>query len=108
MKWQEQVALEQAVIEALRIVLDPELGVNIVDLGMIYGVIASEDGLVDILMTTTTRGCPAAGFLTQAVQACAEGVAGVEKANVELTYEPEWQPEMASAEAQARFAAPLF
>jgi metal-sulfur cluster biosynthetic enzyme len=54
-------------------------------------------------MTTTTPGCPAAGYLTDAVRASAESVEGVHAVNVELTYEPEWIPEMAMPEVQARF-----
>lgn len=100
--------IEAAIREALRAILDPELSVNVVDLGMIYAVEVSEDGYVHIEMTTTVRGCPAAGFLTQAVQACVESVPGVSHAVVNLTYEPAWKPEMAIPEAQARFAAPDF
>jgi len=54
-------------------------------------------------MTTTTPGCPAAGFLTDAVRASVESVEGIRAVNVELTYEPEWMPEMAAPEVQARF-----
>ncbi|MBV2143665.1 metal-sulfur cluster assembly factor [Falsochrobactrum sp. TDYN1] len=104
MRSDEREDLIHAIRKALRIVLDPELGVNLVDLGMIYTVAVRENGAADIKMTTTTRGCPAAGFLTQAVRACAESVAGVRQANVELTYEPEWKPEMATVEVQALFA----
>ncbi len=100
--------IEACVREALRAVQDPELAVNLVDLGMIYAVEISDDGMVHVKMTTTIRGCPAAGFLTQAVQACIEGIEGVTGARVELTYEPEWKPEMAIPEVQAIFAAPSF
>lgn len=96
--------LEDDVRNALRIVMDPELGINLVDLGMIYMITAHANGDVSVKMTTTTRGCPAAGFLTRAVQACVEDVAGVSHADVELTYEPEWSPDMAIPEARARFA----
>ncbi len=108
MKTERLERIEMSVREALRAVQDPELSVNLVDLGMIYAVEIGEDGAVDVKMTTTTRGCPAAGFLTQAVQACIEGIDGVTRAHVELTYEPEWKPEMAIPEVQARFATPSF
>ena len=95
--------LERQIIESLRPVLDPELGFNLVDLGMIYSIDIGDGGTVDISMTTTTPGCPAAGYLTDAVRASAESVEGVHAVNVELTYEPEWIPEMAMPEVQARF-----
>lgn len=100
--------LEDEVRDALRIVMDPELGINLVDLGMIYMIVAHDNGDVSIKMTTTTRGCPAAGFLTQAVQFCVEDIPGVRKADVELTYEPAWSPDMAIPEARTRFSVPDF
>lgn len=95
--------MEQQIIDNLRLVLDPELGFNLIDLGMIYSIDIQNGGVVDISMTTTTPGCPAAGFLTDAVRASVESVEGVRAVNVELTYEPEWIPEMAAPEVQARF-----
>jgi metal-sulfur cluster biosynthetic enzyme len=91
---QEDVALRDAVAEALRMIIDPEIGGNIVDLGLVYGIRASGTGLVEITMTTTTRGCPASGYLRQAVCDCAENVPGVEYVQVHLTYEPQWSPDM--------------
>ncbi|WP_343315238.1 metal-sulfur cluster assembly factor [Brucella sp. BE17] len=108
MQYVDSVQLETEIRDALRIVMDPELGINLVDLGMIYRIDVDTNGDVSVQMTTTTRGCPAAGFLTQAVQACIEDVSGVRTVKVELTYEPAWSPEMAIAEAQARFAVPAF
>ncbi|MEL4374920.1 metal-sulfur cluster assembly factor [Brucella cytisi] len=95
--------LEGQIIENLRLVLDPELGFNLIDLGMIYSIDIGDGGIVDISMTTTAPGCPAAGYLTDAVRASAESVEGVHTVNVELIYEPEWLPEMAMPEVQARF-----
>lgn len=103
MQHETHARMETQIIENLRLVLDPELGFNLVDLGMIYSIDIREGGKVDISMTTTTPGCPAAGYLTDAVRASAESVEGVHAVNVELTYEPEWIPEMAMPEVQARF-----
>ncbi len=95
-------AVEQ-IREALRQVIDPELGCNIVDLGLVYHVAVEEGGAVRITMTTTTPGCPATGYLKQGVGEAASGVAGVESVDVELTYDPRWSPEMMSAEAKEQF-----
>lgn len=83
--------LADRVREALRVVIDPELGENIVDLGFIYGIAVAE-GVVRITMTATTSGCPATGFLKEGVQAAASGVPGVVSAVVTMTFEPAWDP----------------
>jgi metal-sulfur cluster biosynthetic enzyme len=80
-------------------VIDPELGENVVDLGLIYA-IEVEDGVAKVEMTTTTRGCPATAFLKEAVQAAAWSVAGIHSAEVKLTYEPRWSPAMMSEAAR--------
>ena len=89
--------------EALRRVLDPELGYNIVDLGLIYDVTTEEGGVVRIIMTTTTPGCPATNYLKAGAGEAASDVPGVESVDVTLTYEPRWAPEMMSSEAKAHF-----
>lgn len=90
--------LERLVEIALRDVLDPEMGRSVVDLGLIYAIEAAPDGTVAITMTTTTRGCPLAGFLNQAVAMAAGAVEGVRSVAVNLTYEPAWEPAMIAAE----------
>jgi metal-sulfur cluster biosynthetic enzyme len=89
--------------EALRHVIDPELGYNIVDLGLIYNVALRESGTVTVTMTTTTPGCPATGYLRQGAINSVSQVPGVRVVEVELTYEPRWTPEMMSPEAKAHF-----
>jgi metal-sulfur cluster biosynthetic enzyme len=96
----ETDALVERVTDALRVVIDPELGYNIVDLGLVYSVKAAEGGVVDILMTTTTRGCPATNFLKEGARDGAWAVPGVEFVDVTLTYEPHWDPEMMTDEAK--------
>ncbi len=88
---------------ALRQVIDPELGYNIVDLGLIYDIAATANGTVRVVMTTTTPGCPATGYLQQGASDRARDVPGVAAAEVELTYDPPWTPERMSAEAKAHF-----
>jgi len=89
--------------DALRRVLDPELGYNIVDLGLVYDVAIEERGTVRIAMTTTTPGCPATDYLKQGAHEAASAVPGIEFVDVEVTYEPRWAPEMMSPEAKAYF-----
>lgn len=90
--------LERLVEIALRDVLDPEIGRSVVDLGLIYAIAATPDGRVSITMTTTTRGCPLAGFLKEAVAMAAGAIEGVTAVEVTLTYEPAWEPAMIAAE----------
>lgn len=96
------VTLDQ-IREALRRVIDPELGHNIVDLGLVYDVTVEEGGIARITMTTTTPGCPATDYLKRGASEAASSVPGVEFVDVNLTYEPRWAPELMSAEAKAHF-----
>lgn len=92
-------ALADGVMAALRRVIDPELGYNIVDLGLIYHV-EIDHGAVHVTMTTTTRGCPATSYLCEGANRAVESALGVEAADVELTYDPPWTPEMMSPQAK--------
>mgnify|MGYP000380221312 CR=1 FL=1 len=82
---------EQEIRKALRRVIDPEIGINVVDLGMIREILV-EEGEVEVRMVLTAPGCPLADFLVEQVRSAAEGVEGVEKATVTLLDEP-WRPE---------------
>ena len=82
---------EQEIRKALRRVIDPEIGINVVDLGMIREILV-EEGEVEVRMVLTASGCPLADFLVEQVRNAAEGVEGVEKATVTLLDEP-WRPE---------------
>ncbi|WDZ80109.1 metal-sulfur cluster assembly factor (plasmid) [Ensifer adhaerens] len=90
----ETLDLEAKIRDALRIIIDPEMGKNVVELGLIYDIDVQEGGLARVTMTTTIKGCPATAFLKEAVQNCVWYVPGVEYAEVRLTYEPPWTPEM--------------
>lgn len=92
--------LAEQISEALRVVIDPELGYNIVDLGLIYDVRVEDGGVVGILMTTTTRGCPATAYLKEGARDGAWAVPGVEFVDVTLTYDPHWTPDMMTDEAR--------
>ena len=86
---------EPTVWNALRQVIDPEIGCNIVDLGLIYS-IAINGGKVTVQMTLTTRGCPMHESIAQGVQMALLGLEGVEEAAVEVVWDPPWNPEMMS------------
>ena len=86
---------------ALRLVLDPEVGLNIVDLGLVYGV-EEQDGAVRLRLTMTSAGCPMHGMITQqAAAAVRANVPDVRTVEVELVWEPAWTPERMSPEARA-------
>lgn len=97
------MSLQAAIEEALRAVIDPELGHNIVDLGMVYGIAVDDDGNVAVLMTTTARFCPASSFLRDAVDAAASEVDGVRSVEVSLTYDPPWTPDRMAPAIAMRF-----
>jgi FeS assembly SUF system protein len=90
----------EAVIEAMRTVHDPEIPVNIYDLGLIYAVDIDAGGKVDIKMTLTAPGCPVAGILPGQVAAAVRQVEGVTDANVELVWDPPWSMDRMSDEAK--------
>lgn len=85
------------VVNRLRWIIDPELGLDIVTLGLIYG-IAIRDGTVQIAMTLTTRGCPLHDLLTDAIRDTVHWMDGVERVELDLVWEPPWHPAMIAAE----------
>ena len=94
-------ATEEAVREALKQVVDPELGVNIVDLGLVYDVEIGEEGAVSIEYTLTTMGCPIGPLIEHQMQSFLENVPGVTSVEAEMVLRPPWTPEMMSEEAKA-------
>ncbi len=88
------------IIENLKEVYDPEIPVNIYDLGLIYNVDVDENNQANIIMTLTAPGCPVADILVEDAQQAALTVEGIEGANVELTFEPPWDKSMMSEEAR--------
>ncbi len=94
------LAIEAEVIEALRTVYDPEIPVNIYELGLIYEVDVDEYGVVDIAMTLTSPACPVAGSLPGEVEMKARQVPGVSDAHVTLVWEPPWSMDKMSEEAK--------
>jgi len=84
---------EEAVLDALRLVIDPEIGCNIVDLGLVYG-ISIAGAKVTVQMTLTTPGCPMGQSIAQGAQWALLGIEGVEEAAVEIVWDPPWNPSM--------------
>jgi FeS assembly SUF system protein len=82
--------MEESVIAALRSVYDPEIPVNVYDLGLIYSIDVLSDGVVSIDMTLTAPHCPVSDYIVESVQMAVGGVAGVTDVRVNLVFEPEW------------------
>jgi len=100
-KTAKQKAIEEKVIDAIRLVYDPEIPVNIYDLGLIYGIdVDDASGRVKIRMTLTAPACPVAGQIVAEVERRAEAIDEVPSADVELVWEPPWSREMMSEAAQ--------
>ena len=92
--------LKAGIVEALKQVHDPEIPVNIYDLGLIYDIEVDDDGKAAIRMTLTAPACPVAGILPGQVEQAAKTVEGVSDASVELVWDPPWSQERMSEEAQ--------
>ncbi len=92
--------LKEQVLEVLKEVHDPELGVNIVDLGLVYGV-EIDGGTVHITYTLTTMGCPIGPLIEAEMKQFLSGVDGISEVNAEMVLRPAWTPEMMSDEAKA-------
>ncbi len=97
---EEKTAIEERIVEVLKTVYDPEIPVNIYDLGLIYNIDLQEDGSVDIDMTFTAPSCPAADFILEDVRTKVEAVAGVTSATINMVFEPEWDKSMMTEEAR--------
>src|SRR5689334_14455709 len=93
-------ALQERVIEALKTVRDPELPVNLVDLGLIYDLVVQRGGTVYVEMTLTTPACPVAGSLPGEVERAVKSVDGVEDVRVKLVWTPPWTRDRMSDEAK--------
>ena len=93
-------ALKAQAVEAIRTVYDPEIPVNVYELGLIYDLSVDEAGVVDIKMTLTAPACPAAGFLPGQVESVVRDVPGVRDARLELVWDPPWGPDRMSDAAK--------
>ena len=96
----DQTQVEKLVIDGLRTVYDPEIPVNIYELGLIYGVAVEPSGLVTIRMTLTAAGCPAARSLPLEVEQRARAVPGVTDVKVDVVFDPPWDQNLMSEAAR--------
>lgn len=87
-----QVTIEEKVLDALYDVIDPELGINVVDLGLIYGVGVDEKSNVTVTMTLTTPGCPLHDSITTGVKHRVKKIESIKEVHVDLVWEPAWDP----------------
>ena len=100
MNTEERLKIEERIIDMLKTVYDPEIPVNIYDLGLIYKIDLQDDGEAVIDMTLTAPHCPAADFIMEDVRQKVDSVEGVTQAVVNLVFEPEWDKDMMSEEAK--------
>ncbi|MBR6964182.1 MAG: DUF59 domain-containing protein [Prevotella sp.] len=100
MKQEEKTQIESRIVDVLKTVYDPEIPVDIWNLGMIYKIDVKDDGSVDVDMTFTAPSCPAADFILEDVRSKIESVEGVGSVNVNLVFEPVWDQSMMSEEAR--------
>ena len=96
----EKFELEQKIVEMIKTVYDPEIPVNIYDLGLIYRIEVKEDSAVEVDMTLTAPNCPAADFMMEDVRQKIETLEGVSKLTLNLVFEPEWSQELMTEEAK--------
>ena len=92
--------IETKTVEMLRTVFDPEIPVNVYDLGLIYKIDVSDDFEITVDMTLTAPNCPAADFIMEDIQQKLDSIHGVKSATVNLVFEPEWNKDMMSEEAK--------
>lgn len=92
----------RAIVDRLRAVIDPELGVNVVDLGLVYG-LAVEGDVARVALTMTTPACPMSRLLTDAVRRALRGIPSLTRVEVDVVWAPAWTPDMAAGTAGLLF-----
>ncbi|MBQ5663563.1 MAG: DUF59 domain-containing protein [Bacteroidaceae bacterium] len=96
----EKFQLEEKIVSMLKTVYDPEIPVNIYELGLIYRIDVKEDNAVEIDMTLTAPNCPAADFLMEDVKQKVESIPEISKLDLNLVFEPEWSQDLMTEEAK--------
>ena len=100
MTQEAKTSIEERIVDVLKTVYDPEIPVNIYDLGLIYKIDVQDDATVDLDMTFTAPSCPAADFILEDVRQKVDALDGVKTCNVNLVFEPEWDKSMMTEEAR--------
>ena len=100
MTQEEKLKIEERIVDVLKTVYDPEIPVDIYNLGLIYRIDLHEDGILEVDMTLTAPNCPAADFIVEDVRTKLEGIEGVKDARVNLVFDPEWDKDMITEEAK--------
>ena len=95
-----RLELEEKIVRMLKTVYDPEIPVNVYDLGLIYRIEVNEDLSVEIDMTMTAPNCPAADFIVEDVRQKVDSIEGIKQTDINLVFEPEWNKDMMSEEAK--------
>lgn len=97
---QKRLEIEEQIVRMLKTVFDPEVPVDIYELGLIYRIDLKDNGDLDIDMTLTAPNCPAADFLVEDARLKLESIEGVNNVNINIVFEPEWTKDMMSEEAK--------
>ena len=97
---EEKAKIEERIVEVLKTVYDPEIPVDIYNLGLIYRVELQDNGQLEVDMTLTAPNCPAADFIVEDVRLKLDGIEGVTEAKINLVFEPEWDKDRMSEEAK--------
>ena len=100
MTQEEKLKIEERIVDVLKTVYDPEIPVDIYNLGLIYRIDLHEDGILEVDMTLTAPNCPAADFIVEDVRTKLEGIEGVKDARVNLVFDPKWDKDMMTEEAK--------
>ena len=97
---EEKLKIEERIVEVLKTIYDPEIPVDIYNLGLIYRIDLHDDGILELDMTLTAPNCPAADFIVEDVRTKLDGITGIKDAKVNLVFEPEWDKNMMTEEAK--------
>lgn len=98
----KKISIKNQVIEKLKLVLDPELGISIWDLGLIYEVIVNKEGICTITMTLTTIGCPLFAQIQKEIEDRVMEIPEIDEVKIDLVFDPPWTPEKMSEESRIR------
>ena len=98
----KDTSLQMKIEEQLKTVLDPELGISIVDLGLVYGVSVTKSGKAKVTMTLTTMGCPMFGVIEAQIEEALMTIPEIEDVKTEITFDPPWDPSKMTESAKAQ------